>query len=145
MIHRIRRHLSRLRYLWDFKANCFDPVDWRPREWNRGADYLANHALTWRRDAEMLREHDMKAALKSYTALQFFSDGGYVEGVGGSIGVQLIAYGTNGRSMIGYVYKFVQNAASAFEMELLGLETALLLHAQLKCIFFCNLIKGAFS
>ena len=58
------------------------------------------------------------------TALQFFSDGGFTEGLGGAYGVQLLAHAGHERIVVGYLYKFSAQATSAFEMELKGLEAA---------------------
>ena len=72
---------------------------------------------------------DIRQALQNTIALQWYSDGGFVPGVGGAAGVQLIAHtavnGTLQRCMIGYLYEFHPAANSAFEMELRGLELAL--------------------
>ena len=63
--------------------------------------------------------------MRSSCALQFCSDGWYIEGKGGSIGIQLIALILQARHQIGYMFQSVRRARSAFEMELLGLEAAL--------------------
>ena len=130
-VSRIRRSIGRLYQSWGYKAEFLEPVDWRAREWNTGADHLAGYGLTVREDGGTLSEERVRSAARGSTALQFFSDGGFVQGVGGAAGVQLLAYyweeGHLRRSMVGYMYIYKANATSSFEMELLALETALLM------------------
>ena len=106
-----------------------DPVDWRAREWNKGADHLATYALQTGRTGGTLDAPMMKASLQQYFALQFYSDGGFVHGRGGAAGIQLLGYSREGgvvnRCVIGYYHIFEPTATSAFQMELLGLERAL--------------------
>ena len=56
------------------------------------------------------------------------SDGGYVPGVGGAFGIQLVGHVGDEqqpeRVLIGYTFHFDPDAKSAFEMELRGLEAA---------------------
>ena len=126
---RIRRMLSKVYRSWGYKASFLEPVDWRAREWNTGADHLAGYGLTVRKDGGNLSAECVRYAGQSNKALHFFSDGGFVEGVGGAAGVQLLAYyledGHMKRHMVGYKYIYRANATSSFEMELLALETAL--------------------
>ena len=114
------------------KGGFLEPVDWRAREWNRGADFLANHALLTRSSGGTLTPANVREALVGNTALQFFSDGGYVDNVGGSFGVQVLCHsidegGHMRRHMIGYLFEFVADARTVFEMELEGLHAALAL------------------
>eukprot|EP00973_Karenia_brevis_P030761 4242058-Karenia_brevis.AAC.1 len=44
-VYSIRGLLSRVYRTCHYKAGFLDPVDWRPREWNRGADHLASYGL----------------------------------------------------------------------------------------------------
>merc|ERR1712113_81579 len=75
-------------------------------------------------DTQMVR-----MSLRKCNAHQFYSDGGFVQGVGGAAGVQLIVCAEVEsvivRHMVGYWYIFEPHATSAFQMKVLGLETAL--------------------
>ena len=45
-VRRIRKRIVQIFHdHCSYKAGFLEPVDWRAREWNAGADYLANHAL----------------------------------------------------------------------------------------------------
>ena len=124
-IARIRKSVSLLYTTCSYKGGFLDPVDWRAREWNHGLYYLANYALTVKTDGGNLTRHAIRSAMAESTGLQFFSDGGYIPGCGGAAGVQLLAYGNQGdRRVVGYSFKYVPSATSAFDMEILGLEMA---------------------
>ena len=118
----------------DYKAGFVDPIDWRPREWNVGADHLVKYAIAERGCGGNLSPGTTKAKMADAIGLQFYSDGGFVPGVGGAFGVQLFGhYGDDqhqDRKMLGYVYQFREHAKSAFEMELAGLEWAVTFHRQ---------------
>ena len=112
------------------KAGFLEPVDWRAREWNKGADFLAGHAISTRSCGGNLGSWSLRNMQGQAFALQFFSDGGYVPGVGGGFGVQLFAFrimqdGHLERSLLGYTFNFDANARSAFDMELQGLRAGL--------------------
>ena len=105
----------------------FDPVDWRPREWNIGADYLANCALQAQMAGGTITNEMVQQCLHEKKVLQFFTDGGY-KSPAGAFSVQLVEHyfdnGTAKRHMIGYWCETVCDARSAFEMELLALDKA---------------------
>ena len=128
-ISNIRRHTCRIYRRHDHKALYMDPVDWRPREWNTGADYLANYALATGETGGNLTTQSLKKALETCIAIQFYTDGGFARAIGGSIGVQCIGYhrerGNIQRRCVGYAFAFMGQARSAFAMELKALETAL--------------------
>jgi len=129
IVIRIRRLLSSLYRICNYKASFMDPVEWRAREWNKGADHLASYCLSAREDGGILTADSFRHALVNSVALQFFTDGGFVRGAGGAVGVQLIAHywekGCLQRRMVGCKYMYKMDAVSAFELELLALETAL--------------------
>ena len=59
----IRQRLLKLYGCYDYKASFLDPVDWRAREWNRGADHLAGYALKTKSTGCNLDEHRVRACL----------------------------------------------------------------------------------
>eukprot|EP00973_Karenia_brevis_P040678 5628830-Karenia_brevis.AAC.1 len=125
-VRRIRGRLAKL-YMkhCQYKAGFYDPVDWRPREWNIGADYLANCALQAQTDGGTLTTEVVRQCLQEKRALQFFTDGGFTN-QGGAYAVQLVEQvyenGQATRQMLGHWYGFVEHAQSAFQMELLALD-----------------------
>ena len=124
-VHNIRRALWNIfRRGFQYKGGYLNPVDWRAREWNTGADFLVKHAMMTRSSGSTLSLDILAQHIHQATALQFFSDGGFTEGLGGAYGVQLLAHAGHGRIVVGYLYKFSAQATSAFEMELKGLEAA---------------------
>ena len=129
LICRIRRHIDSVYMDLDYKAGFMDPVDWRAREWNTGADHLANYALATRESGGNLSQQTIQTALRNCVAIQFFTDGGYTREIGGAIGVQCIGYfqyqGEIERRLVGYRYAFIERPLSAFFTELAALETAL--------------------
>ena len=110
-----------------------DPVDWRPREWNVGADYLVNLARYTQTSGRNLTTDSIRQTIDSNAAIQVFSDGGYT-GECGAYGMQVIAYPARTEDlqphMVGYSFAYVRDAISAFQMEFLGLDTAVGLFAE---------------
>ena len=110
-----------------------EPVEGMPREWNSGADYLANLAMSTQSCGGNLNAEAVRQAFAGNVALQFFSDGGF-NGRSGAFGVQLLAHsmhnGMKKPRMIGFLYKYVPEALSAFQMEILGLDAAVELLAE---------------
>lgn len=92
---------------------------------------MANFAMANKQNGGTLTPELIKDKLQTGAALQFYFDGGFVDGLGGSAGVQLLTYvevdGAISRTLAGFAYLFVPSAKSAFQMELLGLTTALTL------------------
>ena len=128
-VHNIWRNLTNLfLHHVDYKANRLDPVDWRPREWNTGADYLVKFAIATSSSGSTLDRNMIKTFAGQAAALQLYSDGGFVKGKGGAYGVQLIGHTRDDehseRVLVGYLYHFEPEATSAFDMELRGLDTA---------------------
>ena len=119
---------SLFRLWFDYKAERLDPVDWRAREWNTGADALVKHAIQTKSSGGTLAPELIRDGIAGAIAVQFFSDGGFVPGVGGAYGVQLVGHMGDEqkpeRYLIGQVHNYDPDATSAFEMEIRGLETA---------------------
>ena len=122
-----------------------DPVDWRPREWNAGADYLANYVMAQEACGSTLTPDCLRqisaTALAEKSALQIFTDCGYTA-KGGAYGIQMVAWserdGMVHRHMVGYLYAYFPDAHSAFQMEIMALDKAV----ELMCALG-NLKKGA--
>ena len=79
--------------------------------------------------SKIVRKPFKTVQLQRCIALQCFSDGGFVQGVGGAAGVPTIAYSEEGgrqvRSMGRFLCMFDSQATSAFQTELLGHKIAL--------------------
>ena len=134
-VHAIRHDVWRIfRDFCDYKAECLDPIDWRPREWNAGADYRVKYAVAARSSGGTLDAALVRQRFHEAIALQVFSDGVFVPGIGGAYGVQLMGYfGSEEkpqRVMIGYMYHFEEQARSAFDMEIAGIRSAVKIFRQ---------------
>ena len=145
-VRRIRNGLAKLYTTgWSYKADYMDPVDWRPREWNAGADYLANYALAEKTSGSTLTPDLLQQMFVTTRAdkgaVQVFTDGGYTT-TGGAYGIQMVAWserdGMIHRRVAGYLYAYFPDAHSAFQMEVMALDRAV----ELMCTFG-NLKKGA--
>ena len=140
VVSHIRRVLGTFYRTWGYKASFLEPFDRRAREWNKGADHLAGYCLTVREDRGALFAECIRHAARSSKALQFFSDGGFVEGVGGAAGVQLLAYsleeGCLKRYVIGYRYLLG-------ERYIIISDGTAGIRNRVEYSAFCNLIEGA--
>ena len=128
-VHGIRKGIYEIyRQHCDYKAEVLEPVDWRAREFNTGADHLASYAIATSSSGGTIQKDCVKQHMPSCKALQVFTDGGFIPGKGGGYGIQLIGhFGTDLQPesvVIGFAYKFDKDASSAFAMELAGLSAA---------------------
>ena len=125
MVRNIRRNLwMTYKHHCAYKAGFLEPVDWRAREYNTGADFLVKFAMQTATSGGSLNSAVIQQWTPCAHALQFYSDGGYSPGHGGAYGVQLLAYTSEGCELVGRLYHYDLNAKSAFEMELRGLDAA---------------------
>jgi hypothetical protein len=113
---------------FEYKSAFLDPVDWRPREFNTAADHVANCVLAEGANVDTLREEEFAMHLQQSTAIQVFSDGGFVSGTGAAAFV-IVAVTDAGEEfqceLIGARGVLVKDARSAFHMEVLALELAI--------------------
>ena len=128
-VHSVRTNLFQLyQGFFGYKGGYLDPVDWRAREWNGGADFLVKYAMGTQSSGGNLTHQAVRDQFGQAVGLQCFSDGGFSPGVGGGFGVQIVGYkgprGLSSRFTVGYLYCFVNSAKSAFEMEMAGINMA---------------------
>ena len=126
-LHRIRERIAAIFRTCDYKARFLEPVDWRAREWNCTADSLASLAIATKTDGGTLTAELLRETLQQYSAIQCFSDGGFVEGIGGATGVHVVAWNGANRCSVGHAYSFHPEASSAFHMEVSALLAAVTL------------------
>ena len=125
---RIRQRLFDLyKNIFEYKCGFLDPVDWRPRERNAAADYVANHVLYHGLDVDSLDEEAAAEILRGSVGLQIFSDGGYA-GRRGAVGVFFFAVQLAGtayeRKLLGSRGYSISGCTSAFCAEVIGLDIA---------------------
>ena len=104
---------------------------WRPREYNKLSDRVCNWILKDRANLERIDMERVRLAMQHGACLQISSDGGFKEGVGAAaIAVVLIigdVLDIDSRTAIAsYMAKHWQQACSAFQMELIAAEMAIL-------------------
>ena len=82
-LDRIRTR-SRQMYLcaFEYKAQFLDPIDWRPRGLNSGADHVAKCVLGSISNIDTLRNSDMLREVRNSTAIHIHCDGGFARGGG---------------------------------------------------------------
>ena len=106
-----------------------DPVVWRPRRWNLGADYLCNLAMDTSQNWKEVDAAALADALRSGCNLQLHSDGGLRQGSCAATGWTLSAW-TYSRSvwtrkLVAKQCMFLKVPCSSFLAETLALEAAL--------------------
>ena len=110
-----------------YKAGFLQPVDWRPREFNKAADLVADHVLDQRSNVCFFDLHSVRRRLGEFMALQFFCDGGHGHGVG-SMAFVIVGWrsGESGiqREILAYEGIYVEISKSAFGSELGALDLA---------------------
>ena len=67
---------------FEYKAEFFDPVDWRPREFNKAADHVANCAIQDEQNVGTLDVTALRDILGCVRAVQVYTDGGFTDGRG---------------------------------------------------------------
>ncbi|CAK0870153.1 unnamed protein product [Prorocentrum cordatum] len=106
--------------VFEYKAKYLDPIDWRTREHNQAADHIAHCVLAGRADVDTLSCKDVAGHLNGAVALQLFSDGGYVHGMGAAafvvVGVFQCDAGFRSK-IIGARGRYFPESHSAFHME----------------------------
>jgi len=128
-LDRIRAGLRQLFHAqFEYKATFLDPVDWRPREFNTAADHVANCVLAGQADVNALQDEDVCRCAQTATAIQVFSDGGYVHGLGAAA-IVIVAVREEGgqfhHEIVGARGVLVKPARSAFQMEVMALDMAI--------------------
>ena len=128
LLDRIRAHIADLyRTAFNYKAGFLDPVEWRPREFNKAADYVANCVLHKNCDVDNITVSAAVGAVTDAIAIQIFSDGGYNFGKGAAAfvvtcvrwdGQQLHSELLGGRGIL------IKEARSAFHTEVTALDMA---------------------
>ena len=104
-----------------------DPVDWRPREFNTAADYVANCVLHHKRDFNKITEHTAAEILQDAIGLQVYSDGGFNFGIGAAAFVVTCVKWDGERLqsvMMGSRGILIEGARSAFHTEVTALDMA---------------------
>ena len=129
IVSRIRQHIrSLMTKSFDYKAGFLQPVDWRPREFNKAADLIADHVLDKRSDVSALDIKDLINRLGDIAAIQIFSDGGFDGHYYGSMAFVIVGYQILGsewrRHILGYRGILVKGAVSAFQFEIGALDLA---------------------
>ena len=123
-LNRIRLCLRELsQHSFDQKAGYLDPVDWRPREYNKAADHVANCGLAERRIVDTIDQRSMFQHLTDAIGLQVFCDGGFA-GSAGAAAMVLYAIFPNRRSLLGATVIYVEQARCSFHMEVTALDIA---------------------
>ena len=120
---------SGLRVLYDspfeYKGGYLPPVDWRPREFNSPPDVVCNWVLDGKADLDDLDLGPVVQAISQERCFQVHCDGGYKDGVGAaSFVVHAIDPASGVVERLGYRGAFLSRARSAFQAELIALETA---------------------
>ena len=108
------------------KTRCHDPVRWRRRVWNTGADAAANVALKHGGTKNLNAEALELLKQGDYNGLQVHVDGGYSEG-SAACGVTFTTWQVSGtnwtRSLAGFAFAAFQGK-SAFHAECRALVAA---------------------
>ena len=135
-LDRIRQRLFDLyKHTFAYKAGFLDPVDWRPRERNASADYVANHIMSNKCDLNTFDEEIAVGTLWTAVALQIFSDGGFAGGAAAAavVFVAIQAVGTSFQNTcLGARGYYLDSCRSAFCAEVLALEHAVEVVSQLR-------------
>ena len=88
---------------------------------------LANYAIGLKESGGAFNMQNMRESLNEAYTMQTYTDGGF-DGEDGAFAVQVVVYTREGqvthRETIGYIYRYITGALSAFQMEMLGLDTA---------------------
>merc|ERR1712023_475761 len=108
-----------------------DPVRWRPREWNKGADHLCNVSMDERISKTEVDIDELAYAIKCGCNIQIHSDGGLRRGYGASMAWTIAVWHHDDassewqRSLVGKQRMFLEQCKSSFVAETLALEAAI--------------------
>ena len=115
-------------HTFDYKAGFLQPVDWRPREFNKAADLVADHVLDKRSNISTVNMEDLARHIKEFAALQIFCDGGYNGIASDSMAFVIVGYQKLGNSwqrrILGCRGLLVEGVLSAFQCEIGALDVA---------------------